>query len=159
MPSGGPSSVTRLLICRVGTKVCGLPIEHVVETMRPLPIEPVPHLPAFISGVAMIRGQPTPIVDARELLSGAPATSPAQRFVALDLQARSAVLAVDAVLGVRSVEAAALRELPGLLRGASGSAHLAALGTLDSELLLVLEHMRLVPDSAWQVLARERATA
>ncbi len=31
----------RALICRAGDRVCALPLVHVVETMRPQPIEPV----------------------------------------------------------------------------------------------------------------------
>lgn len=152
MRDGGRPSVTRLLICRVGTKVCGLKLGHVLETMRPLPIEPLSTLPPFVSGVAIIRGKPTPVIDALELLGGARARSGAERFVLLDLGARSAALLVDAVLGARTLASDALSELPALLRRDSDGAHLAALGQIDSELLLVLEHARLVPDGAWQAL-------
>jgi purine-binding chemotaxis protein CheW len=140
------------LICRVGTKVCGLKLGHVLETMRPLPIERLSNLPPFVVGVSIIRGKPTPVVDALELLGGTRAPSGAQRFVLLDLGMRSAALLVDAVLGARTLSNDALSELPGMLRRDSDGAHLAALGELDSELLLVLERARLVPDGAWQAL-------
>jgi purine-binding chemotaxis protein CheW len=152
MREGGRPSVTRLLICRVGTKVCGLKLGHVLETMRPLPIEPLSTLPPFVTGVAIIRGKPTPVVDAVALLGGARAPSGAQRLVLIDLGTRSAALLVDAVLGARAIANDALSELPAMLRRDPDGAYLAGLGELDSELLLVLEHARLVPDGAWQAL-------
>jgi chemotaxis signal transduction protein len=61
---------------------------------------------------------------------------------------------VDAVLGVRHVEQRRLAELPPVLRE-SGHDSVSALGTLDRELLLLLERSRLLPDSVWQALDAE----
>jgi chemotaxis signal transduction protein len=69
-----------------------------------------------------------------------------------------AALAVDAVLGMSDLDGPALTRLPDLLHGAH-SDWVAALGSLDSELLLVLEHTRLIPDAIWQALARAEASA
>jgi purine-binding chemotaxis protein CheW len=149
MRDGGQPNVTRLLICRVAAKVCGFPLEHVLETMRPLPIEPLAEQPPFVSGLSIIRSQPTPVVDAGQLLGGALTEGQASRFVLLELGARSVALAVDAVVGVRELDRDVLRDLPGILRHGESGGHLAALGELDSELLVVLEHARLVPDSVW----------
>jgi hypothetical protein len=48
--------ISSVFVVRVGARVCALPLHHVVETMRPLPIDPVVGTPAFISGVSVIRG-------------------------------------------------------------------------------------------------------
>jgi len=155
--SGGNRTAKSLLLCRVGAKVCGLPLERVLETMRPLPAEPLAKLANFVTGIALIRGRPTPVVDARKLL-GSDSEQPAARYVTLGVgeQAapRVAALAVDAVLGVREVTAELLAGLPGLLREES-SAAVTALGTLDAELLLLLETARLLPEAVWEQLARE----
>ena len=159
--SGEPSGPERLLICRVGAKVCGLPLVRVIETMRPLPVEPLGHMPAFVSGIALIRGRATPVLDARRLLGSSSEAEPG-RYITLDLgqepRERVAALAVDAVIGVRRVEASTLGGLPGLLREQNGEL-VRALGALDSELLLVLEHSRLLPDAIWQQLAPETEPA
>src|SRR5688572_15607941 len=56
------------LICRVSTRVCALPLDAVVETMRPLVVEPVAGAPGFVSGLSIVRGEPIPVVDAARLL-------------------------------------------------------------------------------------------
>ncbi|HKY36209.1 MAG TPA: chemotaxis protein CheW [Polyangiaceae bacterium] len=151
---GGASGARRLLICRVGSAVCGIPLEHVLETMRPLPVEPLAHMPGFVEGLALIRGRPTPVLDSRRLLGARPAAATPTRFVALRLGSRCAALSVDAVVGVRMVEASALAELPAILRDTEHE-HVAALGALDAELLLVLEHSRILSEAAWLALEPE----
>ena len=156
---GGKPGAQRLLACRVGTKICGLPFDRVIETMRPLPTEPLAQMAGFVSGVALIRGRPTPVVDARKLL-GSDGEPPPERYVTLSVgdaaAPRVAALAVDAVLGVRDVATETLESLPGLLRDERSEA-VAALGTLDAELLLVLEGARLLPEAIWQGLEQERS--
>jgi purine-binding chemotaxis protein CheW len=149
----GKSSTRRLLICRVGAKLCGLPLEHVRETMRPLPLHELGHMPNFVSGVSVIRGEPTPVLDARRLL-GSSADAEPGRYVMLALGQRRAALAVDDVLGVRQVAAETLAGLPAVMSEAENP-HVEALGTLDAALLLVLQHAQLVPDELWLRLEQE----
>ncbi len=152
--ASGPGERSLLLICRVGSRLCGIPLEHVVETMRPLPVEPLSQLPVFVDGLALIRGTATPVLDARRLLGTTGELGVCERYVSIRLGERSAALAVDAVLGVRQVESSQLGDLPPLLRE-PGNELVRALGTLDRELLVVLERSRLVPDSVWQALDAE----
>jgi purine-binding chemotaxis protein CheW len=127
------------LLCRLGTRLCALRLEHVAETMRVLPIEPLVGAPRFVSGLCMIRGSPTPVVEAGSLLDEK--TEP-RRLVTLAVGSRRVALAVDRVLGVRTIAAAALSELPPLLQGAAGDV-VSAIGMLDAELLFVLSAARL----------------
>ena len=136
------------LICRSHTRLCALPLAHVVETMRPLPVESLAGAPHFVRGVAVIRGAPVPVIDAAALL-GAPAT-PGDRFVTVGVGARCVALAVDGVLGVRNLAAPSLQALPPLLQEA-GADVVHAIGRLDAELLLVLNGSRLLPEDAWPV--------
>jgi purine-binding chemotaxis protein CheW len=162
MAQGEHRAVGRLLTCRVGRKVCALPLEQVLETMRPLPVEALPGVPAFVRGLSLIRGWPTPVIDARTLL-GSDDQVAARRYVTLRFashERRVAALAVDAVLDVVQLAPSSLGELPELLRAAQGEL-VTALGSLDRELLVVLQHGRLVPDELWQRLeagGRARAT-
>jgi purine-binding chemotaxis protein CheW len=149
------ASAYNYLLCGIGASVCALPLAQVGETLRPLPIEPLVGLPAFVRGVAIIRGSATPVLDASRLI-GAQLQSESERFVTLKLGARVAALAVGSVLGVRALPRAE-QELPPLLREVADEA-VRALGRLDGQLLWVLEGARLVPDGVWQAVEAHAAT-
>jgi purine-binding chemotaxis protein CheW len=155
MPTGW-GVVEQLLICRVGSKLCGLPLRHVIETMRPLPLERLASMPSFVSGVSLIRGRPTPVLSARELL-GSEQTAQPGRYVTLAVAERHVALAVDAVIGLRNVDPAALAALPPLLR-TEREQPIGAVGRLDAELLLVLEHGKLLDDAQLAALTEARAS-
>jgi purine-binding chemotaxis protein CheW len=78
--------------------------------------------------------------------------------VSLKLGERTAALAVDAVLDVRSVSAEILANIPPLLREA-GASVVSMVGALDTRLLLVLDAARLVPDSVWSAIQTHGAVA
>ena|SRR5687767_12013793 len=149
----GEPSARELLICRVGAKLCGLPLEHVRETMRPLPLQTLSHMPSFVRGLSVIRGEPVPVLDARRLLGSSAAADPG-RYVTLVLGQRRAALAVDDVLGVRQVSSEKFAQLPAVLSEAENR-HVEMLGLLDAELLLVLQHAQLLPDELWPQLEQE----
>jgi purine-binding chemotaxis protein CheW len=151
------------LLCSIGSRIGALAVGDVRETMRPLPIEPLTGTPVFVLGVAIVRGFAAPVIDAARLLdpSALPfaITSPsAARFVSLKLGDRTAVLAVDAVLEVRSLEARILARIPPLLCHA-GEEPVSSIGALDAQLLLVLEAARLVSDSVWSEIKAAGASA
>ena len=135
---------TPFLVFRLGEKLGALPISDVDETMRPLPIEPLASAADGVLGLAVIRGAPTPVLDAGRLIAGT--AKPHARFIVVRVGERRVALAVEDVLGVRALEVASLRALPPLLANGERSA-LGALATLDSDLLLVLEGARLVPEA------------
>jgi purine-binding chemotaxis protein CheW len=151
------------LLCRIGSRIGALAVGDVRETMRPLPIEPLTGTPVFVLGVAIVRGFAAPVIDAARLLD--PSTLPvaitspsAARFVSLKLGDRTAVLAVDSVLEVRSLEAGILARIPPLLCNA-GEEPVSIVGALDARLLFVLEAARLVPDSVWSEIKTAGASA
>jgi purine-binding chemotaxis protein CheW len=135
----------------VASRTCALPLDAVIETMRPLPVELLVGAPPFIAGVSVIRGEPVPVVDAARLLGGEPAQ--AQRWVTLRGGPRPIALAVDTVLGVRDIAAAQLSALTPLA-GAIAGEIVSAIGTLDHRLLVVLETARLVPDAVFALMDR-----
>jgi purine-binding chemotaxis protein CheW len=139
----------QMLLCRVGTVVCGLRVENVVETLRPLPIESINGAPDFVSGVSVIRGAPVPVVDLPMMLGGGDARP--GRFVVVKLGARRIALWVAEVIGLRTLEPDSLEALPPLL-DTSRSEFISALGSLDAQLLVVLEGARILPESAWAAL-------
>jgi purine-binding chemotaxis protein CheW len=144
------------LVCRVGLRLCALPLDNVIENLRPLPIMPLADAPRFVLGLSIIRGAPVPVVDIGSLF-GERATAP-QRMVTLRADRRLVALVVDSVLGVRSLGPDSSNELPPLLQDA-GAELVSAIGTLDAELLLFLRAARIVPDALFESLAAESSAA
>jgi purine-binding chemotaxis protein CheW len=134
------SATAPVLLLRVGSRVGALRLADVVETMRPLPCDPVPGLPDFALGLSIIRGAPVPVLDLARLL-GEPGPRAITRYVTVRAGERTAALAVEEVLGTRELEIAAFRELPPLVaNGVAGV--VAALGSLDQQLLVLLQCSR-----------------
>lgn len=133
------------LICRVQSRWCALPLVHVRETMRPLPIAALAAPVAQVLGLALIRGSSLPVVDLAALL-GLHGVTP-QRFVVIAVAERRVALAVSAVLGLRPMPVT--ESLPPLTREAPNEL-IAAIGWLDAELLMVLDSARLLPEELLQ---------
>jgi chemotaxis signal transduction protein len=130
-----------VLLFRVGDVSCAIPCAHVVETMRRPPVTPLDGMPAFTLGMATIRGNATPVVDAAALL-GWP-TGPAQRLVTVRAGDQVVALAVDDVIGVSFMDPAQLAARPRLLTE-SPAGIVRALATKDGALHLVLDTARVV---------------
>ncbi len=139
----------RTVVVRAASRLCALPLESVIETMRPLPVEPLASAPSFVRGVALIRDLPTPVVDLASVLDSG-VQGEIRRFVTLRAGPWPIALGVEAVIGVREL-VAVLDDMPPLLRGASAEA-IQAIGILDAQLLTVLHAARLVPDAVWDGL-------
>lgn len=118
--------------------------------MRPLALEAMSGTPPFVLGLSMIRGAPTPVVDLAVLL-GLPSGA-VRRWVALRVDQRHVALAVNSVIAIRVLPQATLLELPPLIAEAAKE-NIAALSTLDAQLLLVLRAGWRLPDELWR---RER---
>ncbi len=159
MGIGDTATRETMLVTHVGGLLCALPIGHVVETMRPLPIEPIAAVGAelpFVAGVSVVRGAPIPVVDVARLLDQRAGAQ--TRFVIVRTSGSDARIAlwVDAVIDVRSFERVAIADLPPLLQGANRDV-VSAIGTLDRALLVVLNAGRVVPPEAWQAIRRSDA--
>jgi purine-binding chemotaxis protein CheW len=141
--SGETRDTVPALLFRVRSRLCALPVEHVIETMRALPIETMAGAPAAVKGMSIIRGAPVPVVALSLLLDDGDEGS--SRFVTVRAGRGRIALMVDSVLGVHRIAVASLQDLPPLLRDADRNV-VAAIGSADAELLLVLNAARLVPD-------------
>jgi purine-binding chemotaxis protein CheW len=137
------------LICRAGTVLCALPVAHVVETMRPLPLDVLPGTPHFVAGVAVVRGVPLPVIVVSRLFGGEDRRP--DHLVVVRIGQRRVGLAVDAVVGVRALSGEMLQRLPPLLRDASHDA-VEDIGTLDGELMVVLQAAHVVPAEVFAIV-------
>jgi purine-binding chemotaxis protein CheW len=135
--------------------LCAIGLTEVAEVMRPMPVRPLAGIPAFVCGVAVIRAEPTPVVSVPALIAGTAHRGRAGRFVTARQRGRTVALAVDEVIGVRTLPAETLSETIPLL-GSLGAEVLAGLSALGSDPLLVLAGARLVPEAVWAALEVDR---
>jgi purine-binding chemotaxis protein CheW len=144
------------LLCRTGTVLCALPVDHVIETMRPLPLDVLPGTPHFVAGLAIVRGAPLPVIVVSRLF-GKEDKRP-ERLVVARVGKRRVGLLVDAVVGVRVLPHDMLQQLPPLLRDAAHDA-VADISTLDGELMVVLQAARVVPADVFAIVEAEAAAS
>lgn len=142
------------LLCRQRGVVIAVPIGYVIEIMRPLAVESLQGMPTFVRGLSVVRGAPIPVIDAGVLLGGTNAD--ATRWVSLRVGARSVALAVESVEGFGELLPESTSPLPPLLHEARAEV-IAAIGALDSNLLLVLDATRILSEAQWRAL--EQTTA
>lgn len=148
------SLVKSWLACRAASHTCALPLESVVETMRPLPLEAFPKAPPFVAGMAIVRGMPTPVVSMRALMGEA--ASAFGRFVTVRINGRPVALAFDEVVGIHRLPDTTARELPPLLKNVAGET-ITEVSVRDSDLLLFLEASRIFPPGLIDTLMVEDA--
>jgi purine-binding chemotaxis protein CheW len=146
----GVDATKEFLILRAGGRVCAVNLADVEETMRPLPVEPLPAMPPFLRGCAVIRGGPVPVLDLGVLV-GSPDVVPPTRFVTVRAASRRIALSVDAVCGTRPLNPSLLDGMPALLQGARAG-FIESVGSLDQQLLLLLQAARLVSDDLWAAI-------
>jgi purine-binding chemotaxis protein CheW len=141
-------------VAQLSDRVCAIPLAYVIEIMRELPIAPLVGVPAYVRGVSIIRGIPTPVVDLGAFL-GTPQRG-GGRFVSLRAGERRVALSVDAVHGVRDINLSSLLQVPPLLHGASGEM-IESMDSLDTEFLTILKSGWQLPDEVWCALAAQEA--
>lgn len=104
------------------------------------PVTPRGTLTAGVLGSAVIRGQPTPVVDAGLLLNGVPTEAPS--LVSLRFEGRHVALAVQRIIGPSKLTSDQIGQAPALLR--DDAAVITSIGVRDAELVHVLDAIRLL---------------
>jgi purine-binding chemotaxis protein CheW len=154
--AGDEDRRTSWLLCRAGKHLCAIPLEHVIEILRVLRIEMVSGAPRYVRGLCIIRGAAVPVVDTG-LLVGDQATK-SERLVTIRTGSRAIALAAETVLGIRVIGTETFNALPPLLRDAA-SETIAAVGTLDAELLFFLRTTLIVPKELLDRFGADGASA
>ena len=145
-------AITSWLLCRASSHHLALPMQHVVETMRTLPIQTVRSTPAIVRGLCVIRGEPTPVIDAAMLFDDRACHG--ERLVTVRTGKRTVALAIDAVIGVRAIATRDLRQMPPIMGDVQS---IAAAKILDDELVFFLNAARVVPEDVFDRCMTEGA--
>lgn len=135
------------LVFQAGPLYCALPLDEVVETMRPLPTRPLAGTPPYVRGLTILRGAPAPVIDVTRLLTGI--EGEIVRYVAVRAGRGPIACATGPVLGVRRIDVAPPEGPAALFTGVS-KALIAAVGTIGADPLLLLRSIRAVPDEVWE---------
>ena len=93
------------LVFRAGPLLCALSLDEVVETMRPIETRALAGTPAFVRGITVLRGVPTPVIDVSRLLGGGTTTEQPERYLAVRTERGAVALATGEIVGIRTVEA------------------------------------------------------
>ena len=131
------------LLVSAGSWRCALPLASVAETMRALPLSPCASVAPYVRGVSVIRGSATVVLDLACLLGGSAGSC--RRFVLLRTSDRPVALGVDALEGILSLSEAELLPLRSLLTPLD--VQVAALGSLDGDLVALLHPTLLLPEA------------
>ncbi|MGZ4481086.1 MAG: chemotaxis protein CheW [Gaiellales bacterium] len=128
-PAGG-----RVLRCLVAGEEFALPLGQVREVTAHVHPRRLPGQPDWMAGIAFVRGEAVPVIDAAGQLGLEPAVDP-ESMVVLDLAAGPAAIIVDRVSGIDSMPDGAVREPPVAVGAAR---HVAGIAELDGRLVVVL---------------------
>lgn len=147
------TAALRLVTFRLGDDLFAAPIEAVERVLRYQAPRSIPNLPAWIGGVIEYGNRIVPVIDLRKRfeLPAAP-HSPLMRLLVLNTGGEWAAVLVDAVLDVRTVQAADLVPPPPLFRGLAAE-YLRGVMRRDDQLVIVLDADRLLTASERLVLA------
>jgi purine-binding chemotaxis protein CheW len=110
-PAERPGTVAVLGLA-LGAERYAIETALVREVVRPPPLARLPGAPAFLAGVANLRGEIVDVLDLRELLGVAPSTDAPARLVVLGTDRVELALVADAVLEVAEVDPHSLAPAP-----------------------------------------------
>jgi purine-binding chemotaxis protein CheW len=142
-----------VLLVRTQAWYCALPIGAVTETCRPLPTQSVDGVPAYVRGIAVIRGESTPVLHLGSLLAGGKG-EPGRRFVTVKLHGRPVAFEVDEVIGVRRLSRDQVASAKPLVSGGL-TERIGELGVLDGQLLAWLDTGRLLGNDLLDLILSE----
>ena len=143
------------LLVRCRSWLCAIPLAGVIETMRVLPLQPVAGVPAFVRGLALVRGELVPVIELAVLL-GTQEPGTTHRLVLVRTQTHWLALAVDEVLRVVSGELPRGAEVAPLLSQALPE-QVAALATLDGAALAILQSTNLLSADLFAAVLQQTA--
>jgi len=105
------------LVIQAGGETYGLPMEALTAVYMGHTIIPVPCVPAYVAGIANVRGEIIPVFDLAALLK-VPTTDTKQVLIVAASKENSVAFCVETVGEARAVEVSELQPVPPMLNEA-----------------------------------------
>ena len=132
------SEKRELVVFQLGEEEMGVEVGQVREIIRVSRITPLPRSPAFIKGVANIRGQIVTIIDLAEKL-GLPSEAGEGRIIVMELKGNTVGVMVSAVSEVLQLSPAEIQP-PTLLSGSGIELdYLTGIANMDGRLIILVD--------------------
>jgi purine-binding chemotaxis protein CheW len=155
--TGAGNELLQLVSFFVGEEEFGLEILRVQEIIRMQPLTRVPHLPKHVEGVINLRGKIIPVVGLRPRMGlDKQAADKYTRIVVVDVKGVVVGFVVDSVSEVLRIPSTAIEATPRL--GKTERDYIYGVGKLDSRLLLLIDLEKLMNETEFGELDRERET-
>jgi purine-binding chemotaxis protein CheW len=131
-------AASKALIFTAGNEEYGVPVPNVISIEKYENVTPIPQLPAFIKGIAKIRGDLIPVIDFEQVLYGQP----------LEIATSSRMIVLDThsfVYGMLVKDAKEIMEIPDHLLKQVGliayqkTSYLSSIANLDSRLITIVD--------------------
>ncbi|MGE7933643.1 chemotaxis protein CheW [Viridibacillus arvi] len=97
-------SSSKVVVFRCGQEEYAVPIDHVVSIEKMEHVNPIPHLPSYVTGLMRMRGELMPILDFEQILYRGQAAGDQVRIVVLQTG--------DFLFGLLVVEAKEILDIP-----------------------------------------------
>ena len=132
------SEKRELVVFQLGEEELGVEVSQVREIIRVSHITPLPRSPAFIKGVANIRGQVVTIIDLAERLS-LPSQAKEGRIIVMEFKGNTVGVMVDAVSEVLQLPPADIQP-PTLVTGSGIELdYLKGIANMDGRLIILVD--------------------
>jgi purine-binding chemotaxis protein CheW len=109
--------IVSVLVIQAGGETYGLPMESLTAVYTGHTIIPVPCVPAFVAGIANIRGEIMPVFDLAVLLK-VPSSETKRALIVASSKDSSVAFCVEAVGEARTVQLSELQPVPPMLNEA-----------------------------------------
>lgn len=134
---------TRVVVVEAGRESYGFAVENLREIVKATPITPLPGLPAFIAGIATVRGDLLSVIDLAEL-HGRGKTGNSDYFALVESSRGAVAMRIESVLGFRDVFEDEIAETLTSVEEATGLVHVVTkdfVSLVDVEPLLASERL------------------
>jgi len=132
-----------MLLLRLGGRRFLLPLEQVEEINRPLPLTPLPVGPAYLAGLANLRGRVLCVVDPALRMGLTPekkgVSATKQRFVTLRHAQMHVAMRVDSVEDIYHVAVQAIRGETGHIGASAGGEFVSTSAEVGGERYEILD--------------------
>jgi purine-binding chemotaxis protein CheW len=131
--------ILQLVTFRIGGEEFGIDIQKVQEINKMIEVTKIPNAPAYVEGVANLRGKIVPVISLRTKLGFDEAErDKATRIMVIEMKGNILGFIVDSVSEVLRIQDAKIEPTPSVAGGVD-AAYIEGVINLDNRLLILLD--------------------